>query len=264
MFESIHPTNRALIVLAVLATTSLPNFAEKLIPAGTLIQCTVSENKLSSKTVAIGDPVLCNVNRSGVFPYGTVLSGTFKDYKDPGHLVGKGWMELVFDRMIFPSNDIVTVASKVIAVPRYSVDVEGKILGKGHDTHDTIEWLIPVLWPIDVINLPRRGPRPTLKNESRITIKVMDDMVIPDLAPTMHNSNGFAERPISYSAPVQQQQYQEQAGAPETRYTIVLKMGGYHLFVSEYWDAGHGKIGYPATIGHRMSLSATTTRSQAT
>jgi hypothetical protein len=110
-------------------------------------------------------------------------------------------MELVFDRMIFPSNDIVPVASKVVAVPHHSVDIEGKILGKGHDTRDTVEWLIPVLWPIDVISLPRRGPRPTLKNESRITIKVMDDLVIPDMAPTVHNSNGFAERPISLLRP---------------------------------------------------------------
>ena len=62
---------------------------EKLIPAGSLIQCTVSENKLSSKTVALGDPVLCSVSRFGIFPSGTVLSGTFEDYKNPGHLVAK-------------------------------------------------------------------------------------------------------------------------------------------------------------------------------
>ena len=44
-------------------------------------------------------------------------------------MVGKGWMELVFDRMIFPSNEIVSVSSKVVAVSHYSVDLEGKILG---------------------------------------------------------------------------------------------------------------------------------------
>jgi hypothetical protein len=27
-------------------------------------------------------------------PYGSYLEGRFEDYKDPGHLVGKGWMEL--------------------------------------------------------------------------------------------------------------------------------------------------------------------------
>jgi hypothetical protein len=207
-----------LTTAAVLTTTFLSASAEKLVPAGTLIQCTVSETKLSSKTVAIGDPVLCQVGRSGTFPSGSVLSGRFEDFKDPGHLVGKGWMELVFDRMIFPSNDIVPVSSKVVAVPHYSVDLEGKILGKGHATRDSIEWLIPVLWPIDVINLPRRGPRPTLKNESRITIKVMDDLVVPDMAATQHNQYGFAQRaqPISYmqEQPVEEEQLQEQAPPP--------------------------------------------------
>jgi len=203
-----HSRSRALLtVVALLASASLPCIAEKLVPAGSLIQCTVSENKLSSKTVAIGDPVLCHVSRSSIFPSGTVLSGTFEDYKDPGHLVGKGWMELVFDRMIFPSNEIVQLDVKVISVPHYSVDTEGKVLGKGHATRDAIEWLIPVLWPIDILNLPRRGPRPPLKNESRIVVKVMNDLVAPDMAPVTHNQYGFAQRPepISYAAPQQQE-----------------------------------------------------------
>ena len=40
-------------------------------------------------------------------------------------------------------------------------------------------WMIPVLWPIDLINLPRRGPRPTLKAETKLTLRVMDDFGIP-------------------------------------------------------------------------------------
>ena len=72
---------------------------EQMIPAGSLVQCTVSEPKLSSKTLDIGDPVLCQVGHvalSGrsVLPYGSYLEGRFEDYKDPGHFVGKGWMEL--------------------------------------------------------------------------------------------------------------------------------------------------------------------------
>jgi hypothetical protein len=99
MFKSNRTNQALLITLGIIAsTTPFSGLAEKLVPAGTLIQCTVSETKLSSKTVAIGDPVLCQVSRSGTFPSGSVLSGRFEDYKDPGHLVGKGWMELVFDR----------------------------------------------------------------------------------------------------------------------------------------------------------------------
>jgi hypothetical protein len=246
---AINHTYRALFTMALLATT-LASFAEKLVPAGTLIQCTVSETKLSSKTVAIGDPVLCQVGRSGTFPSGSVLSGRFEDYKDPGHLVGKGWMELVFDRMIFASNDIVPIDSKVVGVPHYSVDVEGKILGKGHDTRDTLTWLLPVLWPIDLINLPRRGPRPTLKSESRIAIKVMEDIVIPDMAPTIHNQYGFTQRkaPVSYVAPLQiEAQPEPQQVALEEGPglgTIFVLTDGYRVHANGYGYTQDGQVRY--------------------
>jgi hypothetical protein len=181
--------------------------SDQLIPAGSMVQCTVSEPKLSSKTTAIGDPVLCQVSHvelygRSVFPAGSYLEGRFEDYKDPGHLVGKGWMELKFDRMILPPDQVIPLSAKVVYVPNYPVDRDGRIHGKGHAVRDTVEWLIPVLWPVDLINLPRRGPRPTLKEETRLTLKIMDDLVVPSMAPTPRDQYGFSQRPaISYSAP---------------------------------------------------------------
>lgn len=170
--------------LLLLSTPLLSYASDQLIPAGSMVSCRVAEGKISSKTTAIGDPVLCTldpVERYGrsVFPYGSYLEGRFEDYKDPGHFVGKGWMELKFDRM-FIGNRVVPIAAKVVAVPKYNVDRDGKILGNGHPVRDTIEWLIPVLWPIDLINLPRRGPRPVLKPETALTLELMDDVGIPD------------------------------------------------------------------------------------
>ena len=185
---------------------------EQLVPAGSLIQCTVAEPKISSKTESIGDPVLCGVSHvelygRSVFPYGSYLEGRFEDYKDPGHFVGKGWMELKFDRLIV-GNTVVPFAGKVVYVPKYPVDKEGRIHGTGHPVRDTVEWLIPVLWPIDLLNLPRRGPRPTLKPETRLTLKVMDDFVIPD-------RNEIAQGPALLSrAP--QQNYPPQTYAPQS------------------------------------------------
>jgi hypothetical protein len=43
--------------------------------------------------------------------------------------------------------------------------------------------MIPVLWPIKIINLPRRGPYPALKGESRLTIKLMEDVIVPATLP---------------------------------------------------------------------------------
>jgi len=221
----------------LLLSTPLLYASDQLIPAGSMISCRVADGKISSKTTAIGDPVLCTldpVERYGrsVLPYGSYLEGRFEDYKDPGHFVGKGWMELKFDRM-FIGNRVVPISAKVVSVPKYNVDRDGKILGNGHAVKDTVEWLIPVLWPIDLINLPRRGPRPVLKPETALTLELMDDVGIPD----REDRGDYPQRQVGLidrqpqqqqapqqviyqtfqSAPQQQQPqvaYQQQAPAP--------------------------------------------------
>ncbi len=158
--------------------------ADQLVSAGSLLQCTISEGNISSKTEQIGDPVMCQLGHTEMygrnsFPYGSYVIGHFAAYKDPGHFVGKGWMELDFDRLVIQPDTVVPINARVVAAPKNKVDKDGHIEGKGHATRDTVEWLIPVLWPIDLINLPRRGPTPTLKAETKLTLKVMDDFGIP-------------------------------------------------------------------------------------
>ena len=176
---------RFLATLLLVLPASLVTHAEQLIPAGSVVQCMVSEPHLSSKTEHVGDPVLCQLSHSemygrSVFPYGAYLVGRFEDYKDPGHFVGKGWMELKFDRMVVGNDTVIPIASRVVATSgKNPVDRDGKIHGTGHAVRDTIEWMIPVLWPIDLINLPRRGPVPELKAETRLTVLVLNDFGIP-------------------------------------------------------------------------------------
>ena len=179
-------TTLALSVLfATPLTLSAADYhADHLVPAGSLMSCTLSEPKLSAKNTAVGDPVMCrlsHVERYGrmMLPYDSYLVGRFEAYKDPGHFVGKGWMELTFDHMVVEPDTVIPVDARVVDVPGYSIDREGRILGKGHATRDTVLWMIPVLWPIDLIMLPMRGPRPVLKQETRLTLKVMDDIYVP-------------------------------------------------------------------------------------
>jgi hypothetical protein len=42
-----------------------------------------------------------------------------------------------------------------------------------------VEWVIPVLWPIKILTLPARGPYPALKGETRLTMRLMEDVVVP-------------------------------------------------------------------------------------
>jgi hypothetical protein len=232
----------AVCSLVVAGAPVLTHAEDALFPAGSIISCTVSEGKISSKTTAIGDPVLCTLNpveKYGrtQFPYGSYLEGRFEAYKDPGHFVGKGWMELKFDRM-FIGNRVVPMSAKVISVPGYKVASDGRILGNGHAVRDTVEWLIPVLWPIDLINLPRRGPRPVIKPETRLTLELMDDLGLPDndigYAPQQNAHRAalierqapeYAPQP-QYAPPPQQQQpviYQNFVQAPPPQQTVVVQ-----------------------------------------
>ena len=233
----------ATLILSPALLSSLAG-AEQLVPAGSIIRCTVAEPKISSKTENVGDPVLCQVSHveaygRASFPYDAYLVGTFVDYKDPGHLVGKGWMELKFDRMITHNDSVVPVDVRVIDVPKYPVDKEGKIHGTGHAVRDTVEWLIPVLWPIDLINLPRRGPRPVLKAETRLTLKVLDDFGIPSEMEVEHRQALISRVPqfeqslpqvqpapqYQQPAPQYQQpaQYQQQAYNPAPPTTVIYQ-----------------------------------------
>ena len=208
------------LFLALLATPISGFAGDKLIPAGSIIQCTISEPKISSKTEQIGDPVLCQVSHvelygRSVIPFGSYLVGRFEDYKDPGHFVGKGWVELRFDRLVVQPDITVPLDARVVSVPKYPVDADGKIHGTGHAVKDTVDWFIPVLWPLDLINLPRRGPRVVLKPETRLTLKVMDDVGIsyPQLEEQDpdHRSELIARKPApivqNYNPQPQQQSY---------------------------------------------------------
>lgn len=179
---------RLTLVLCVLAVGARAASREEIVPAGTLLHCTMDEPNFSSKTAQAGDPVLCHLGPissfgHSLFPRGAMLSGHLQDSKDPGHFVGKGWLELEFDRIILPGAEVLPLAAKIIATPHLKTDREGKIRGGGHPRRDAIEWMIPVLWPIKIINLPRRGPYPALKGESRLTLRLMEDVVVPATLP---------------------------------------------------------------------------------
>jgi hypothetical protein len=169
------------------------------LPAGTLLQCTLNEPNFSSATADVGDPVLCHLRGitefgQQAFPRGSYLVGHLEAAKDPGHFWGKGYLKLQFDRIGLPSGDL-PLEAKVIATRGYKVDKQGDIDGKGHLKRDIVEWMIPPLWPWKVIMLPARGPRPTLKGETVLSMRLMDDVDIPQTAQTYGPSWHFFGRP---------------------------------------------------------------------
>jgi hypothetical protein len=248
----------------------------EIIPAGTLLQCTVSEPNFSSKTAQVGDPILCHLGPMrtfgrSVFPRGAELGGHLEDAKNPGHFVGKGWLQLVFDRVILPGAEVLPLEAKVISAPHMKTNAEGKIRGKGHPVRDSVEWAIPVLWPIKVLTLPARGPFPTLKGETRLTLRLMEDIEVggplarnfpapPWANPSSYNPSSYPVfrpasatldervltiRAVSHTPPSTQQLVAAQANTqsvvqqtPDSPLTVLALAGGEAFLAREYWVQG--------------------------
>ncbi|HEV2397493.1 MAG TPA: hypothetical protein VGS27_11170 [Candidatus Sulfotelmatobacter sp.] len=256
------------VVCFLLVSSSFPQTpGDEIIPAGTLLQCTISEPNFSSKTAAVGDPVLCHLNSlaafgHSVFPRGAELSGHLQDYKNPGHFVGKGWMDIEFDRLILPKGQILPLSAKVISAPRLRTDKEGKLHGKGHPKRDAIEWMIPIFWPVKILTLPARGPYPKLKGETRVSLRLMEDVeiqpsqaVIAAPARTQTDANGYHDssfRPFSRSSDdyperrlvtkptihVGSSFWRDTEGVPVHPPTIIVLKDGSAYVAREYWTDG--------------------------
>ena len=247
-----------ILTFCVLALFNLPIQAQpEIIPAGTILQCTLDEPNFSSKTAMAGDPLLCHLGPvstfgHSAFPRGAMLGGHLEEYKNPGHFVGKGWLALQFDRLILPG-EVLPISAKIISTPHLNVDKKGDIHGKGHPTRDAVEWTLPILWPIKVLTLPARGPYPTLKGETRISLRLMEDVELPSPIaqysvpmPTRttpsayHYSVGASSTPtplVAATPPaVEHTAYtlRDQAPAPSKVTIIALKDGSAYL-AADYW-----------------------------
>ncbi|MGA7295195.1 MAG: hypothetical protein WBW85_21875, partial [Terriglobales bacterium] len=205
--------SRCFVVLAasLLALTLSASAREMVLPAGTLLRCTMNEPNFSSATVAVGDPVLCHLHSvtefgQQTFPRGSYLVGHLESAQDPGHFWGKGYMKLVFDRIGLPNGDM-PLDAKVIATRGYKVDKDGDIRGKGHARRDVVEWMLPPLWPWKIIMLPARGPRPTLKGESMLELRLMDDVELPQVAEANGPDWHFFGGPAPTSSPTSDPYY---------------------------------------------------------
>lgn len=88
-------------------------------------------------------------------------------------------MAIQFDRLILPNAEVYPLSAKVTSAPHLKVDAQGDIRGKGHPKRDAFFWAIPLFWPIKVFTLPARGPYPALKGESRLSLRLMEDVEMP-------------------------------------------------------------------------------------
>ncbi len=246
-----------------------------LVPAGTLLQCTLEEPRLSSKTTNIDDPVLCHLRPlrmfgRWIFPRGASLGGRLADYREPGRFVGKGWIRLEFDRLLL-HNDAFPLSARVVGAGPLEVDREGRARGRGNRRRDVIGWAIPLLWPIKLVTLPMRGPRPTFTGEARVTLRLLEDIWLPpfpsassrlspqgQLAPAreqsiaaLHHEAGISGPPVKMArvlTPVRSEpnlrpplpSVESQEFKPRQPVTVLVLNRGEGISVTDYWMENDG------------------------
>jgi hypothetical protein len=183
-----------------------------------------------------------------VFPRGSYLGGHVESYKEPGHFFGKGNLKLTFDRIGLPSTDI-PVPSKITSASGFRVDRKGEIVGHGHAKRDVVEWLLPPLWPWKVITLPARGPRPTLKAETQVTLRLMDDLVVPR---TIAAAGYYGDHPSFDTLKPRSQPASFSTSNPST-----LQLGGFSKisYAPPSTPAMEDQTG-PATVGSMQATPA--------
>ena len=192
------------VLLFLLFSPSSPA-QDTLVPAGTLLRCTMSEPNFSSATAQIGDPVLCHLGAvqefgHNVFPRGAYMGGHLEAEKEPGHFFGKGYLRIVFDHIVLPNSEL-PLDTKIVAARGYHMDKEGDVKGNGHAKRDVVEWMFPPLWPEKVIMLPARGPRPTLKGEEILTLRLMEDLTVPKFGATYNSRDWRPPQAQNFAQP---------------------------------------------------------------
>jgi hypothetical protein len=235
-----------------------PAVAKDFIPAGTTLHCTMDEVNFSPKTAMVGDPVLCHLGPLGsfghsIFPRGAELGGHLQDYKAPGRFIGKGWMAIEFDRLILPNAEVLPLSAKVTSAPHLRTDAHGDIKGGGHPKRDAVLWMIPLFWPVKVLTLPARGPYPALKGESRLSLRLMEDVEVPFptarnypsppwTQPSSYNSHSSSiYQPASTpggALMTRQVSYGAKPAASNDQVTVIALQAGGALLAQRYWLAG--------------------------
>ena len=243
----------AALLTLCLSFSTIAKATDRFIPAGLPIACWMQEKNLSLKTAQPGDPVLCYLSPSmgfgkPLFPRGSYLTGTIEGGKAPGRLHGKGTLILDFDRLVVSDTVRIPISVKVIAALKYKISPDGKIIGRGHAKRDLAAWMFPPLWPLDLINLPRRGPWPAIEGkEERLLLRVMQDAVVPDVGgevpyytPQVSAASSYYENPVHVGGDV-----------------VLIRKDGSAVYTIDYWYSVPGYVSYvlKGNLFGRMPLS---------
>ena len=225
-------------LICMLAFAGAARAQDRLVPAGTLLQCVMDDSNFSSSTASLGDPVLCHLRTleefgRPAFPKGAMLGGHLEDAQGPCRFSGKGYVNITFDRVILPYGDL-PLGTKVIQ-PRGCKAGKSADNSKGQAHRRSVGWLTP-LQPWKLALLPIRGPRSQLQGEEQLELRTMEDILIPSML--VYGSMN-PERPL-YMGLAQRSTSSDSGGKATLGLTmLVLKSDDVYAIRSFRLDAGN-------------------------
>ena len=147
------------------------------IPAGTIIRVYPDERIVAGTTsgpllFTVAADVRFFLNRPPILPRGSKILGKMETSQEAGHLWGRAKARIVFSSILMPDFCEFPIDATLIGTKKYQVREE-VIFGRGHARRDALALLFPPTTLYQLIRLPARGPKLSIREEDQLTIKLL-------------------------------------------------------------------------------------------
>jgi hypothetical protein len=182
MKATIKTTLAALFLgLSCLSSTALAGPSETScslnIPAGTIIRAYPDERIVGGTTsgpllFTVAADVRFFLNRPPILPRGSKILGKMEQSSQAGRFWGRAKAQPVFTSILTPDFCEYAIDAKLTGTKMYQVRDE-VIIGRGHARRDTVALLFPPTTVYQLMRLPARGPKLTIREEEQLVIKLL-------------------------------------------------------------------------------------------
>jgi len=147
------------------------------IPAGTIIRVYPDEHIVAGTTsgpvlFTVAADVRFFVNRPPILPRGSKIIGKMESSAEAGRLWGRARAHLAFSSILMPDFCEYPIDATLIGTKKYQVREE-VIIGRGHARRDALALLFPPTTLYQLIRLPARGPKLSIREEEQLVIKLV-------------------------------------------------------------------------------------------
>jgi hypothetical protein len=152
------------------------------IPAGTIIRVYPDEQLVAGTTsgpllFTIAADVRFFLNRPPLLPRGSKILGRMETSGKAGRLWGRAKAQVVFTSILTPDYCEYPIDATLIGTKKYQVH-EGVIVGRGHPRRDALALIFPPTTLYQLIRLPARGPKLTIREEDQLVVKLTQSVYL--------------------------------------------------------------------------------------